>query len=61
MLFNLYGSYNVTDNVRLFGAVENLLDRDPVATPYAILNAPVYGAYYDKVGRFFTVGIDFRF
>lgn len=61
VLFNLYGSYNVTDNVRLFGAVENLLDRDPVATPYAILNAPVYGAYYDKVGRFFTVGIDFRF
>jgi outer membrane receptor protein involved in Fe transport len=61
VVFNLYGSYNLTERVRLFGAIENALDREPVATPYAILNAPVYGAYYDKIGRQFSIGLDVRF
>ena len=61
VVFNLFGSFNLTDRVRLFGAVENALDREPVATPYAILNAPVFGAYYDKVGRQYSIGLDVRF
>jgi iron complex outermembrane receptor protein len=60
-LFNVYGSYNLTDQVRLFGAIRNALDRDPVMTPYTVLNAPVYGAYYDKVGRQYSVGLDVSF
>ncbi len=60
-IFNLYGSYNLNDRVRLFGSIRNALDRDPVMTPYTVLNAPVYGAYYDKVGRQFTLGMDVTF
>lgn len=58
---NLYGSYNLTESVRLFGAVNNLLDQDPPASPYPILNQPVNGNYYDKVGRAFQLGVHLRF
>jgi iron complex outermembrane receptor protein len=61
VIFNVYGSYNVTDRVRLFGSIRNALDRDPVMTPYTVLNSPVYGAYYDKVGRQFSLGMDVKF
>jgi outer membrane receptor protein involved in Fe transport len=61
VLFNLYGSYQLTDRVRLFGSIRNALDRDPVMTPYTVLNAPVYGAYYDKVGRQYSIGMDVQF
>jgi hypothetical protein len=37
------------------------IDRDPVMTPYTVLNASVYGAYYDKVGRQYSLGVDLRF
>lgn len=60
-LFNVYGSYNLSDNIRLFGSIRNALDRDPVMTPYTVLNSPVYGAYYDKVGRQYSLGLDVRF
>jgi len=45
----------------LFWAVNNLLDKDPPPVPYIILNGPVNGQYYDKVGRAFTVGARVRF
>jgi outer membrane receptor protein involved in Fe transport len=60
-LFNVFGSYNVTDKIRMFGSIRNALDRDPVMTPYTVLNAPVYGAYYDKIGRQFSIGVDVSF
>lgn len=61
VLFNLYGSYNLGEKIRLFGSIRNALDRDPVLTPYTVLNSPVYGAYYDKVGRQYSLGLDVRF
>jgi outer membrane receptor protein involved in Fe transport len=61
VLFNVYGSYNLSDQIRLFGSIRNALDRDPVMTPYTVLNTPVYGAYYDKIGRQFSIGLDVRF
>jgi outer membrane receptor protein involved in Fe transport len=61
VLFNLYGSYNLSEQIRLFGSIRNALDRDPVLTPYTVLNTPVYGAYYDKIGRQFSIGLDVRF
>ncbi|HEY0940134.1 MAG TPA: TonB-dependent receptor [Steroidobacter sp.] len=60
-IFNVYGNYNLSDRVRLFGSIRNALDRDPVMTPYTVLNAPVYGAYYDKVGRQYSLGVDVTF
>ncbi len=59
--FNLYGSYNVTPKVRAFAAVNNLLDKDPLTSPYVTLSVPVNGIYYDKVGRAFQVGLDVNF
>lgn len=61
VLFNLYGSYNLSDRIRVFGSIRNALDRDPVLTPYTVLNTPVYGAYYDKVGRQYSLGLDVTF
>jgi len=61
VLFNVFGSYNLSERIRLFGSIRNALNRDPVMTPYTVLNAPVYGAYYDKVGRQYSLGMDVTF
>ncbi|MFC4311770.1 TonB-dependent receptor domain-containing protein [Steroidobacter flavus] len=61
VLFNVYGSYTLNDRIRLFGSIRNALNRDPVMTPYTVLNTPVYGAYYDKVGRQYSLGVDVSF
>jgi iron complex outermembrane receptor protein len=61
--FNLYGKIWAGDakKYEFFWAVNNLLDKDPPATPYIILNGPVNGQYYDKVGRNFMAGVKLRF
>ncbi|WP_173655795.1 TonB-dependent receptor plug domain-containing protein [Sphingomonas turrisvirgatae] len=61
--FNLFGKLFAGGNKKfeLFWAVNNLFDKDPPPTPYAILNGPVNGQYYDKVGRNFTLGARVRF
>jgi len=60
--FNLFGKIFVNDQqAEVFWAINNLLDTDPPATPYAILNTPTNGQYYDKVGRTFTVGVRLNF
>jgi outer membrane receptor protein involved in Fe transport len=41
--------------------VNNLFDKDPPPTPLFVLNAPVNGTYYDKIGRRFTLGVRARF
>lgn len=60
--FNLTGKFFVGDDkhYELFWAVNNLLDQDPRATPYFVLNSPVNGQYYDKIGRRYTVGVRIR-
>jgi len=61
--FNLFGKYIVGDDKRFefFWAINNLFDKDPPPTPYIILNGPVNGQYYDKVGRNFVAGARVRF
>lgn len=61
--FNLFGKVFAGHNKQfeLFWAVNNLLDKDPPPTPYIILNGPVNGQYYDKIGRNFTIGARVRF
>lgn len=61
--FNLYGKFLAGEqkDFELFWAVNNLLDKDPPPTPYIILNGPVNGQYYDKVGRNFTIGARLKF
>ncbi|WP_417620695.1 TonB-dependent receptor plug domain-containing protein [Parasphingorhabdus sp.] len=61
--FNLFGKFFVGEekDFEFFGAINNLFDKDPPPTPYIILNGPVNGQYYDKVGRNFMVGVRKRF
>lgn len=60
--FNLSGKLFAGPEKRyeFFWAVNNLLDQDPRATPYFVLNAPVNGQYYDKIGRRYTAGVRLR-
>jgi outer membrane cobalamin receptor len=60
--FNLSGKFFAGPEKRyeFFWAVNNLLDQDPRATPYFVLNSPVNGQYYDKIGRRYTAGIRLR-
>ena len=55
-------SYRLTPNVQIFGAADNLLNQKPPLTPNAI-TAPSYASsvFYDRVGRFMTVGARFNF
>ena len=61
--FNLFGKVFAGENKKFefFWAVNNLFNQDPRATPYKVLNAPVNGQYYDKIGRRFTAGARIRF
>src|SRR3546814_16681295 len=37
---DLAGSIDATEQFRFFWSIENLLDKDPAPTPYAVLNVP---------------------
>jgi outer membrane receptor protein involved in Fe transport len=57
----LFGSYNITRQLQIFGGVQNLFNVEPSNSPYSVLNTAVSGAYYDKIGRTFQLGLDFKF
>ncbi|QDX27682.1 TonB-dependent receptor [Sphingomonas suaedae] len=59
---DLNASYRITPNVQIFGSIDNLLNQKPPLTPNAI-TAPSYASsvFYDRVGRFMTVGARFSF
>jgi iron complex outermembrane receptor protein len=58
---NLFGSWDVSSSLQLFATVSNVMDKDPPPVPYAVLNVPTNGIYYDKVGRAFQLGATLRF
>ncbi|MFD1788278.1 TonB-dependent receptor domain-containing protein [Sphingomonas floccifaciens] len=58
---NLQISQDVGNRFRLFGGVNNLLDRDPPPLPSATLFTLTNGAYYDTIGRVFTLGASVKF
>jgi outer membrane receptor protein involved in Fe transport len=55
---DINASYRVTPNFQIFGTVDNLFNRAPPLTPNAI-TAPSYASsvFYDRIGRFMTVGV----
>lgn len=59
---DLNASYRITPNVQVFGRIDNLLNKEPPLTPNAI-TAPSYASsvFYDRVGRYMTVGARFNF
>jgi outer membrane receptor protein involved in Fe transport len=58
---SLFGSYNITPKLQIFGGVQNLFNVEPSNSPYSVLNTAVSGAYYDKIGRAFQLGLDYKF
>jgi outer membrane receptor protein involved in Fe transport len=59
---DLSGGYKITDNVEVFGKINNLLDADPPATPNIIAQT-IYASspFYDRTGRYYIGGVRARF
>ncbi len=59
---DLRGSYNLTDNVTLYGAVDNVTNVPPQATPSTTeVVAGFRGQIYDNLGRMFRAGIRLKY
>ena len=58
---DLSASYMIGTHLQLFGVINNLLDAWPARSPYAVLANYTSGAYYDKTGRAFTIGFDYKY
>lgn len=66
--FDLRGSFELTEQIQLFAAVDNLLNQDPpnvAVTPLrgqtAYYFTAVRGDIYDTIGRSYRAGVRFRF
>jgi outer membrane receptor protein involved in Fe transport len=59
---DLNGTYKITENVDLYGKINNLLDADPPATPN-IISQTIYASspFYDRTGRYYIGGVRVRF
>lgn len=64
---DLRGSYEVADGVTVFGAIDNLFDRDPpnVATSYLLsastFSTAIRGDVHDQLGRAYRLGVRVTF
>jgi iron complex outermembrane recepter protein len=58
---NLFGRFNVSDKFEFFGGIKNVFSKAPPAVPNQSLNSATEGAYYDTMGRYFQMGVDFKF
>ena len=54
--------YSVTENIQLYGKINNLFNVEPALAPSPI-TSPSYhgGSYHDRIGRYFKVGARFQF
>jgi outer membrane receptor protein involved in Fe transport len=57
---DLSASYDITDNIELFGVVDNLLDKAPPIAP-STFGYPTQPAFFDMIGRTYRAGIRGRF
>ncbi len=51
------GSYNITDQMQAYFKIDNLMDRDPVASPQTNTGLDTNPALYDIIGRTYRVGV----
>jgi iron complex outermembrane receptor protein len=59
---DLTGSYRITPGIELFGKIDNVLNRDPPVTVNSALAPLVANSpFYDRIGRFYSAGVRFRF
>ena len=59
--FDLNGSYKLSDSLEIFGKVNNVCNIAPPATPQTVSQALYAGsAYYDRIGRYYILGVRIR-
>jgi outer membrane receptor protein involved in Fe transport len=59
---DLFGSYEIKRGWMVFGKVNNVFDNDPPVTPNAIVQPNVANSvFYDRNGRFYSLGIRFEY
>lgn len=64
--FDLYGSWQALDNLRVYAGVTNLLDKDPPvvgneAADTSSNSGNTFPSAYDPLGRVFSMGVNFTF
>lgn len=58
---NLYSTIHMSEKVDFTFSVSNLFNQDPPPVPSLIFSTPTNGVYYDKVGRAFQAGVNWKF
>jgi iron complex outermembrane receptor protein len=61
LYFDVGGRYSVTDKLTAFVKVDNLFDRDPVASPQTNTGLDINPALYDTLGRMYRAGFRYNF
>lgn len=61
LYFDLGGYYSVSDKFTTFVKIDNLLDRDPVASPQTNTGLDINPAVYDTLGRIYRAGVRYNF
>jgi outer membrane receptor protein involved in Fe transport len=62
ILVNMYANYDITDKLKGFLAVDNVFDKDPPSIPSENFPIPdVAGSVYDKMGRYYRMGVTYEF
>jgi outer membrane receptor protein involved in Fe transport len=61
-LLNVYANYDITAKLKGFLGVDNVFDKTPPSIPSQDFPTPdVAGATYDKVGRYYRMGLTYEF
>ncbi|MCM8732288.1 TonB-dependent receptor domain-containing protein [Hephaestia sp. GCM10023244] len=59
---DLSASYKLTDNIEIYGKIDNLLNTDPPVIPNNIVQPTVSNSQmYDRIGRYYVSGVRLRF
>lgn len=59
LLFDIGATYNLTDNLTVYGKIDNMFNEDPPVSPGT--GAVANGALYDLIGRMYRVGLRMSF
>jgi len=54
-------TFKFSENLQLYGKIDNLFDKDPTASPQTNTGLDVNPALYDTLGRIYRAGIRFNF
>ena len=59
--FDIGASYNITKMWQMYVKVDNLLNRDPTASPQTNTGVDINPQLYDVLGRMYRVGVRYNF